>query len=229
MIDIMDGTTIGEAFAAAVAAHADRPFLTVPANPERAYLPSGYKLSYGEAGRCVEDLAALYRQRGYGIGHRVATLLENRPEHILHTLALHSLGVCCVPINPDYRAAEIAYLLHHSEPDLILMLGERQASIQQALAESAHQCAMVAAESFPDSLPPASHQAREARPSPETPASILYTSGTTGRPKGCVMGHGYQTAAGAWYATLGGVAVLRPGLDPIYNPLPLYHTNSGVI
>src|SRR5262245_31451190 len=127
MTDIMDRTTIVEAFAAAVAAHADRPFLIVPANPERAYLPAGYKLSYSEAGRRVEELAALYRQRGYGVGQRVATLLENRPEHILHTLALHSLGVCCVPINPDYRAAEIAYLLDHSEPDLILTLGERQA------------------------------------------------------------------------------------------------------
>ena len=121
MTDISDGTTIGEAFAAAVTAHADHPFLIVPAHAERAYLPSGCTLSYGEAGQRVEELAALYRQRGYGIGHRVATLLENRPEHILHTLALHSLGVCSVPINPDYRAAEIAYLLDHSEPDLVLI------------------------------------------------------------------------------------------------------------
>jgi len=229
MTDILDGTTINEAFAAAVAQHADCPFLIVPANPERAYLPSGFTMSYGEVGQRVEELAALYRRAGYGVGHRVATLLENRPEHILHTLALHSLGVCCVPINPDYRAVEIAYLLDQSEPDLILTLGERQASIRQALAESAHQGAVVAAESFPESLPPASSPARETRPRPETPASILYTSGTTGRPKGCVMSHGYQIAAGAWYAALGGVAVLRPGLDRIYNPLPLYHTNSGVI
>src|SRR5215471_11219492 len=133
MTDIMDGTTIGEAFAAAIAQHADRPFLTVPANPERAYLPAGYKLSYGEAGQRVEELAALYRQAGYGVGHRVATLLENRPEHVLHTLALNSIGVCCVPINPDYRPAEIAYLVDHSEPDLILALGERRDSIKQAL------------------------------------------------------------------------------------------------
>jgi crotonobetaine/carnitine-CoA ligase len=229
MPEIMDGTTIGEAFAAAVAQHADRPFLVVPANDERAYLPSGYKLSYGEAGQRIEALAALYRQAGCGVGHRVATLLENRPDHVLHTLALNSIGVCCVPINPDYRAAEIAYLLGHSEPDLILTLASRQASIQQALAESAHRAAVVAAESFPASLPPASSPARGFRPRPETPASILYTSGTTGRPKGCVMSHGYQIAAGAWYAALGGVAVLRSGLDRIYNPLPLYHTNSGVI
>ena len=129
MAEIMDGTTIGAAFAAAVSAHADRPFLAVPANEGRAYLPSGFEMSYGEAGQRIEALAAIYRQAGYGIGHRVATLLENHPEHVLHTLALNSIGVCCVPINPDYRAAEIAYLVDHSEPDLILTLGSREASI----------------------------------------------------------------------------------------------------
>src|SRR5262249_34452835 len=79
------------------------------------------------------------------------------------------------------------------------------------------------------SLPRASRAARGTTPSPETPASILYTSGTTGRPKGCVLSHGYEVASGAWYASLGGVAGLRPGEDRIYNPLPLYHANSGVV
>src|SRR5882757_3515650 len=138
MPEIMDGTTIAAAFAAAVAAHADCPFLAVPANQERGYLPSGFEITYGEAGRRIEELAAIYRQAGYGVGHRVATLLENRPEHVLHTLALNSIGVCCAPINPDYRPAEIAYLLGHSEPDLILTLGERRDSIEQALALSSH-------------------------------------------------------------------------------------------
>ena len=65
-------------------------------------------------------LAALYRAAGYGLGHHVATLLENRPEYVLHKLALNSIGVCCVPINPEYRAGEIAYLLEHSEPELVI-------------------------------------------------------------------------------------------------------------
>src|SRR5690349_19361356 len=217
----MDGTTIGAAFAAAVAAHADRPFLAVPANEHRAYLPAGFEISYGEAGKRIAALAAAYRQAGYGVGHRVATLLENQPVHVLHTLALNSIGVCCVPINPDYRAAEIAYLVEHSEPDLILTLAARQASIDEALAQSTHKPPVIVSESFDGALPKPRRAASGAEALPETPASIMYTSGTTGRPKGCVLSHGYEVACGFWYANLGGAAGLRPGQDRIYNPLPL--------
>jgi acyl-CoA synthetase (AMP-forming)/AMP-acid ligase II len=202
MPEIMDGTTIAAAFAAAVGAYPRRPFLAVPANDGRPYLPSGFELTYGEAGQRVEALAELYRQAGYGVGHRVATLLENRPEHVPHTLALNSIGVCCVPINPDYRAAEIAYLVEHSEPELMLTLRERRASIEAALAQSAHRPGVVDVEAM-GSLAQVARPARDTRPAPETPASILYTSGTTGRPKGCVQSHGYEVAAGAWYASLG--------------------------
>ncbi|HYD04867.1 MAG TPA: AMP-binding protein [Reyranella sp.] len=229
MPEILDSTTIAAAFAAAVAAHPRRPFLAVPANDGRPYLPAGFEMTYGEAGQRIEALAELYRRAGYGVGHRVATLLENRPEHVLHTLALNSIGVCCVPINPDYRAAEIAYLVEHSEPALILVLGERLKSIEEALGQSAHRPAVVVSESVAGSLAQAAHPARDTRPAPETPASILYTSGTTGRPKGGILSHGYEVASGAWYASLGGVAGLRTAEDRIYNPLPLYHANAGVV
>jgi crotonobetaine/carnitine-CoA ligase len=229
MPEMRDDTTIAAAFSAAVAVHAGRPFLAVPANRDRAYLPAGFEMTYGEAGQRIEALAELFRRAGYGVGHRVATLLENRPEHVLHTLALNSIGVCCVPINPDSRAAEIAYLIDHSEPELILTLGERRASIEEALALSAHRSNVVPAEDVTGALGKASRPARGTRPVAETPASILYTSGTTGRPKGCILSHGYEMAAGAWYASLGGAAGLRPGEDRIYNPLPLYHANAGVV
>jgi crotonobetaine/carnitine-CoA ligase len=214
--------------AAAVATHGERRFLAVPPNPRRDYAPQGCEITYREAATTVAQLTELYRRAGYGAGSRVAMLLENRPEHVLHKLALNGIGACCVPVNPDYRGAEIAYLLEHSEPDLVVTLHAREPQCADALAQSTHKPPLVASETFPQGLRPCPGR-HASEPRPETPASILYTSGTTGRPKGCILTHDYEIAAGRWYAGMGGLAALRPGAERVYNPLPLYHVNAGVL
>ncbi len=223
-----DDITIGEFWAEAVARWSERPFLAVPPNADRAYAPDGWEITYGAADREIARLATIYRNAGYGLGHRVAMLLENRPEHVLHRLALNLLGVGVVPINPDYRPAETAYLIAHSKPDLILTLDARRPQIEAALAECAHRTPIHVPE---QGGAPASPQRTSAAgaPTPATEAQILYTSGTTGRPKGCILSHGYEVSVGDWYARLGGTAALRPGQDRIYNPLPLYHVNAGIV
>jgi crotonobetaine/carnitine-CoA ligase len=228
--EIADGVTIADVFASAVSSYGDRPFFAVPRNARRGYLPAGFEISYAEASKSVEELSGIYRDAGYGVERRVATLLENRPEYVLHKLALNSIGVCCVPINPDYRPGEIAYLVEHSEPDLILTLGAREGLVSEALAQCAHKPPVSRLEDFTaGAVARVSAPARNGRPLPDTPASILYTSGTTGRPKGCILSHGYEVASGAWYASLGGVASVRRGEERIYNPLPLYHANAAVV
>jgi acyl-CoA synthetase (AMP-forming)/AMP-acid ligase II len=230
MSEVQDGLTIGEVFASAVASHGDRPFFMVPANEKRDYLKGGFEITYGDAARRIAELIAAYRDAGYGLGHRVATLLENRPEFVLNKLALNALGVCCVPINPDYRAGETAYLLEHSEPDLILTLGRREGQVREALAQSSCRPHVQTLEAFSGgTLPTPLRHAAGQSAAPDTPASILYTSGTTGRPKGCILSQGYEVACGAWYASLGGVPSFRRGEERIYNPLPLYHANAGVV
>jgi acyl-CoA synthetase (AMP-forming)/AMP-acid ligase II len=54
---------------------------------------------------------------------------------------------------------------------------------------------------------------------------LLYTSGTTGRPKGCVLSNDYFLRAGEWYATIGGLCTLHEG-DRLITPLPLTHMNA---
>ncbi|HKW82529.1 MAG TPA: AMP-binding protein, partial [Burkholderiaceae bacterium] len=56
--------------------------------------------------------------------------------------------------------------------------------------------------------------------------ALLYTSGTTGRPKGCILTNRYFLHAGAWYAGIGGLAQLRAGEERMLTPLPLVHMNA---
>ncbi len=230
MISVDDTTTIGEAFFRAAEAYGPNSLLAVPANPARAYDPQGREISYAQAAQTVRGLMARYRAAGYGLGHRVALLLESRPEHLLHKLALNGLGVCCVPINPDYRPRELAYLVDHAKVDLIVALASHQDAVQAALALTRHQpvVALVASLEEPP-LPAAPTPAAAGAPNGDTPASILYTSGTTGQPKGCVLSHSYELAAGHWYAHQGGLGAVRDGQERLYNPLPLFHVNASIL
>ncbi len=228
MIVIDETTTIGDAFARAAAAYADRPFLAVPSGAHRPYHQAGYAISFAQASREVGRIAAIYRAQGYGHGHRVAMLLDNRPEHLLHKLAFNALGISCVPVNPDYRPGEIAYLLDHSEADIALVAPERREQMIAGMNAGTHSAPVVMFDD-PSMLPPAARPARADPVTSASEASILYTSGTTGRPKGCILSHNYELESGDWYARLGHMATFRDEGERLYNPLPLYHVNASIL
>lgn len=229
MIAIHDDSSIGEVFFEAARAYAGNSLLAVPANPARSYHPQGCEIRYADAAAQVKQLMHDYRQAGYGLGHRVGLLLESRPEHMLHKLALNALGVCCVPVNPDYRAGEFAYLIDHARLDLLLVLQSHLPAAEAALRESRHRPEVMVWEQWAQGVARALRPAQPGQPGPDTPASILYTSGTTGRPKGCVLSHRYELAAGQAYATRGGLAHIREGAERLYNPLPLFHVNASIL
>ena len=58
--------------------------------------------------------------------------------------------------------------------------------------------------------------------------AVLFTSGTSGPPKGCVLTNEYMITAGAWYRDLGGALTLRHAQERLLNPLPVFHMNCGI-
>ena len=204
-------------------------FLCVPPAPGRAYLPDGLELTYDEVRVRVRDLRARYAAAGYGRGHRVALLLENRPEFFVHYLALNALGCGIVPINPDYRHDEMLYQMDHSDADLAVVLSGRVRDLERVAAERTTPLPVVDADALPSALPKPARARQPGEAELDTECALLYTSGTTGRPKGCILTNFYYLNAGAWYGKHGGRIEIRHGRERFYNPLPLFHMNHQAV
>jgi len=222
-------TTVFAAFSATADTAPDHAFVAAPPAPGRAYHPDGVEITYAHARAEVERLRAVYAAAGYGHGHRVALLLENRPEFFFHYLALNALGCGIVPINPDYRHDELLYQMGHSEADLAVCIATRVADLDAVARERARPLPVVDVAAMPATLPKPSRAPRGGPPGLDTECSLLYTSGTTGRPKGCVLTNFYYLNAGAWYRDLGGRLAIERGRDRFYNPLPLFHMNCQAV
>lgn len=206
--------TVFDVFAQAAETHGDRPWLSVTPETAAAYGIEPGDITYAQALRAVQHLRTQYARAGYHRGHRVGLLLENRPSFFLHWFALNALGVSIVPLNPDLRIIELSYVIAHSELVAIVAIPARHA----ALAEAGGSVPVTA----PDADPAPITQPGSAMDE----AALLYTSGTTGRPKGCVLPNSYFTTAGNWYATLSDLGALRPGSERMLTPLPLFHMNA---
>ncbi|HLB85163.1 MAG TPA: AMP-binding protein, partial [Steroidobacteraceae bacterium] len=182
--------------------------------------------TYREAAGEVERLRAAYASAGYGPGQRVGLLLFNRPEFLFHWLALNALGVSVVPINPDWRQDELGYLVGHSEIALAVASVDRHATLAAAARSVSRSLTLVSPDGKDIVAATSGAPGASEAPSLSTECALLYTSGTTGRPKGCILPNEYFLWAGHWYAGLGGLCEIRPGVERMITPLPLTHMNA---
>ena len=149
----------------------------------------GGALSYAQFDDAAARVAALLHQRGLQPGDRVGIMLPNVPEFALAYYGVLRAGGVVVPMNVLLKRREVAFYLGDSEAKLIFAWHEMEAAAQQGAAEVRADCIVVEPEAFAAML--AEHEPRPAlvdRRADDT-AVILYTSGTTGKPKGAELTH----------------------------------------
>jgi long-chain acyl-CoA synthetase len=200
--------------------------------------------SFAQVMARVDELSALLAGRfGVRPGDRVAIAMRNYPEWILGFAAITSIGAIAVCLNAWWTTGELAYGLEDSGSKLLLAdleRAERAAPVQEKLGVQVLVARSGGAPLAPGSLRLEDLRAPGAKPpdvpiAPDDDATILYTSGTTGRPKGAVSTHRAVLSALLAFACRAAVnRLMYPPKEPQAFPtsfiltVPLFHVTGLV-
>ncbi len=218
--------TIPSALSARLAADPDGPYLDF----------EGIAMSAAEMAASADACAGHLVDRGIAHGDRVATLLENCPEQVVSLFACARLGAIQVPVNTAYKGEFLRHVLVDSGARVLIIhadFADRMGALDPATMPDLEALVIVgsgepaglkvAATSWTDAL-----GAGRTTPLPVVdvgPADLacfIYTAGTTGPSKGCMLPHRYVVALGEQIARAWG----RTADDVVLTPLPLFHFNA---
>ena len=144
-------------------------------------------VSFGELSESSNRLANALSAQGIGTGDRVALVLSQRPETAIAHIAIYKLGAIAVPLSAAFGADALEMRLRGSEPRAVL--GERSSLERVAAARLRRPRDRRRPTTSTGSSPRRRPRFAAAATGPDTPALLVYTSGTTGPPKGALHGH----------------------------------------
>lgn len=204
-------------------------FMTKAArSPEQVFARfNGEPITFAALDAMSGALAAGLRRRGLKAGDRVAVMMRNSRHSLAVLFGLARAGVVWVPVNAQLRGDGLSYILEHCEPGAVICDGELAETIGESGAKLPADVLILAGNpSDPSSLETilASGEAfAEEPPTANDVFAIMYTSGTTGRPKGVLVTHGMMRLASEAVRTL---SVARAG-DVFFVWEPLYHIGGA--
>jgi len=183
--------------------------------------------SYGEFHARVIEVAAGLRELGVGQGDVVGVVLPNSPHYLEVWWAILWLGGIFNPVNPALTASEAVGILTDSEAVVAVCTPEAAAGLEANRDRLPKLREIVAAAGSDPAAPLRGHGSvgDHAGVGPGDLCSFVYTSGTTGRPKGAMLGHG-NFLANAWQ--LGEPLPISRG-DTLGMVLPLFHVNAQLV
>lgn len=195
-------------------------------DPQKPLLevPGGARISYGEAFAQAARFAHVLTQHGLQPGDRVAVQVEKSPAGLILYLACLRAGLVYLPLNTGYTPAELAYFVGDAAPKLFVAAQKNLDAIAAAvpsvpfltLSDDGLSGSLIAeARGAPAAFPDAPVGMQDL-------ASILYTSGTTGRSKGAMLSHGNlwsnaESLVRAWHFTCE---------DVLLHALPIFHIHG---
>lgn len=154
----------------------------------------GRTFSYADLERITAQMAGLFARQGLRKGDRVAGLLEKSPEAIMLYLAVARAGAVYMPLNTALREPELAYLLRDATPRLAICAPEHEAKLERlAGASGIEQIRTLDATgggSFPAEFRSCDAEFDVEPCTGNDANALVYTSGTTGQPKGAIITNG---------------------------------------
>jgi crotonobetaine/carnitine-CoA ligase len=200
-------------------------------DPDKVFVEMyGRKLTYGEFEERVNATASLFQEIGVGHGDRVCLFMPNCLEYLYCWFGLSSIGAIGVPINTAYKRDETAYILNDAGASALVSdwglvdIAEQAADLAPSIE---HRLLVGEGEGptgwtrFSDALGSAPSLENASQVSPDDISMLVYTSGTTGNPKGVMVTHKMYVAAGQGFAHW---TQASPD-DRFFTCLPYFHAN----
>ncbi|HLX28684.1 MAG TPA: AMP-binding protein [Casimicrobiaceae bacterium] len=200
------------------------------ARPDEPYLiapETGRRLTYRQLKSDAERLARRLHELGLRKGDKVTLMLHNGYQTADLLLGVMYAGFVVSPINLLAQPSQLEYVLGHSDTQLVFVAAEYRARLEAALTKVSRPVYVFVID--PDA--PSIFEGeglRDAAPAPvyeEDDALLMYTSGTTGVPKGVVLTHRNVVAGGEYTSE----AHRLTSRDRVLCALPLYHINGQIV
>ncbi len=177
--------TIGELVDLQAERYGDKPFIISPDGPR--------VVTYRQLGECVNRIADSLCQQGIGKDDKVSILLPNIPEYAYIFFGAMKLGAVANPINVYLKAPELQFVLEHAEGKVVVVSTDFLPLLQEVWQQWGKTLPVALLNEGDEDLhfkkAPVRAPSPPAEVSPEDDAELLYTTGTTGRPKGVLLTH----------------------------------------